>query len=155
LTLICEATEDQHCLPPDGVNNVANLLVVEQEIDELRDLDIVDRDLRLVPFCDDQVLLFGPLHFWTPRGCAIDATAGEVSARKVRLRQSGILEVRPVEVCPGEVRLGEVRLAEVRHGEVRPAEVRPAKVRPAEVRLAEVWTDVGVLMTPRVPGVHA
>src|SRR5262249_19829536 len=39
--------------------------------------------------------------------------------------------------------------------EVRLAEVRSAEVRLGEVRPAEVWTDDGVLATPRVPGVHA
>jgi hypothetical protein len=34
-------------------------------------------------------------------------------------------------------------------------EVRIAEVRIAEVRLAQVRTDVGVLTTPRVPGIHA
>ena len=59
----------------------------------------------------------------------MDATAGEISARKVRFHQGGTKEVRP-------------------------AEVRPAEVRPAEVRPLEVWTDVGVLITPRIPGVR-
>src|SRR6516165_6776192 len=45
----------------DGVDDVANLLVVEQQIDELRDLDVVDGDLGLIPRCDDQVLLLGTL----------------------------------------------------------------------------------------------
>src|SRR5262249_53051637 len=49
----------------------------------------------------------------------------------------------------------EVRLAEVRPMEVRPMEVPPMEVRIAEVRLAQVRTDVGVLTTPRVPGIHA
>ena len=39
--------------------------------------------------------------------------------------------------------------------EVRPSEVRPAELRPSEVRPAEVRTDVGVLITPGVPSVHA
>jgi hypothetical protein len=38
---------------------------------------------------------------------------------------------------------------------IRPAEVRPAEVRLVEVRLAEVRQDVGVRLTPRVPGGHA
>ena len=48
----------------------------------------------------------------------------------------------------------ELRLAEVRPAEVRPAEVCRAEVRPAEVRPAEIGMDVGVLLTPRVPGIH-
>ena len=44
----CEATQDQHHLGSDGVDDVADLLVVEQEIDELRDLDVIDGDLGLI-----------------------------------------------------------------------------------------------------------
>jgi hypothetical protein len=36
---------------------------VEQEIDELRDLNIIDGDRRLVLLRDDQVLLLGPVQF--------------------------------------------------------------------------------------------
>jgi hypothetical protein len=58
-----EATQQEHALLSDGVDDVAYLLVVEHEIDELRDLDVVDGNLGLVPTCDDQVLLLDPLQF--------------------------------------------------------------------------------------------
>ena len=50
-----------------------------------------------------------------------------------------------MEISPGEVRSNEVRLAEVRAEEVGLEEVRPAELR----------QDIGVLVTPRVPGLHA
>ena len=56
-----EPPEQQHALSTDRVDDVAYLLVVEQEIDELRHLDVIDGDLGLVPMCDDQVLLLGSL----------------------------------------------------------------------------------------------
>jgi hypothetical protein len=60
--------EDQHRLGCDRVDHIPDLLVVEQEIDELRDLDVVDRDLGLVRVCDDQVLLLCVLaELQTPR----------------------------------------------------------------------------------------
>ena len=37
-----EATEDQHRLGGDGVDHVANFLVIKHEVDELRDLDVID-----------------------------------------------------------------------------------------------------------------
>ena len=124
---------------------------MEQEIDELRDLNVIDGDPGLVRTCDDQVLLLSPLQLQTPRGYAVDATAGEISVRKVRIHQDGNLEVRPGEVRQAEVRVAQVRQHEVRLAEVRPAEVRPeevhlgevrrAEVRPAEVRPAEVRLD--------------
>jgi hypothetical protein len=47
---------------------------------------------------------------------------------------------------------GEWHLVPVRPAEVRPAEVRFFEFRIGEVRPSEVRTDVGVLLTPRVPG---
>jgi hypothetical protein len=58
---LSEATQQEHALLSDGVDDVANLLVVEQEIDELRDLDVIDGDLGLERRCDDQVLLLSSL----------------------------------------------------------------------------------------------
>jgi len=40
-----EAAQQEHAFLSDGVDDVANILVIQHEIDELRDLDIVDRDL--------------------------------------------------------------------------------------------------------------
>ena len=49
---------------------------------------------------------------------------------------------------------GVFRPAEVRVEEFRLAEVRPVEVRRAEVRRAEVRTDIAVLVTPGVLGIH-
>src|SRR5262249_49325156 len=46
----------------------------------------------------------------------------------------------------------EVRPAEVRPPEVRLAEVRTTEVRQYEVRLAKVRLDIGIPVTPSVPG---
>ena len=59
--------QQEHAFLSDGVDDVANLLVVQQEIDELRDLDVVDRDLGLAITCDDQVLLSSPSSLNTAR----------------------------------------------------------------------------------------
>jgi hypothetical protein len=56
-----EAAQQEHAFFSDGVDDVANLLVVEQEIDELRDLNVIDGDRGLILICDDQVLLLGSL----------------------------------------------------------------------------------------------
>jgi hypothetical protein len=56
-------TEDQHRLGSDGVDHIANFLVMKHEVDELRDLNVVDGDRRLVQRCDDQILLFSPVQF--------------------------------------------------------------------------------------------
>src|SRR5262245_18567138 len=58
-------------------------------------------------------------------------------------------EVRPEKVCPCEIRLDKVR-----PGQVRVPEVRPAEVRSEEVRIGEVRADIGVFVTPLVPGGH-
>src|SRR5215213_7278173 len=53
LSLFCEATEDQDRLLSDGVDDVADLLIVQQQIDELRNFDFVNGDLGLAIWCDD------------------------------------------------------------------------------------------------------
>ncbi len=44
LTVVRKAPEDKHGLRYDGVDNVADFLVVEQQMDELRDLDVINCD---------------------------------------------------------------------------------------------------------------
>src|SRR5215472_7407478 len=58
-----KAAQQEHALLSNGVDDVAYLLVVEQEIDELRDLDVVDGYCGFVMARDDQVLLFGPVQY--------------------------------------------------------------------------------------------
>src|SRR5215467_6381365 len=123
-----ETPKDEYRLLSDGVDDVADFRIIEQEIDELRDLDVVDGDGGLILICDDQVLLLGSLQLYAPCGYAVDATVGEVCTRKV-----GMVEARPEEVSPAEV---------------RPAEVCLAEARLAEVRLVEVRTSARVLITP-------
>jgi hypothetical protein len=68
----------------ETIPDATNPLVVQQEVDGLRDLDVVDGDRGFVPICDDQVLLLGPaVQPQTPSGYTMDATASEISARKV------------------------------------------------------------------------
>jgi len=45
LQLVREATKDQHRFGGDGVNDITDFRVIEQQIDEPCDLDIVDGDL--------------------------------------------------------------------------------------------------------------
>src|SRR3954469_6306706 len=71
-TLLREAAEDQHRLGGDRVDDVADLLVVEQQVYELRNLDVIDGDLGLVARGDDQVLLLRSLHFDSPRCYAVN-----------------------------------------------------------------------------------
>jgi len=71
----------------------------------------------------------------------------EVRLAKVRLAEVRLAEARPLEVRPSEVRPAEVRLAKVRL-----AEVRTTEVRQYEVRLAKVRLDIGIPVTPSVPG---
>jgi hypothetical protein len=58
-----EATQNQHRLGSNGVDHVTNFLVVKRELDELRDLNVIDGDFGLAPRCDEQVLLLRPLQF--------------------------------------------------------------------------------------------
>src|SRR6516165_1697833 len=61
---LSEAAQQKHAFLSDGVDHVADLLVVEQEMDELRDLNVVDGDLGLIRVpCNDQVMLLDPFQF--------------------------------------------------------------------------------------------
>src|SRR5437667_52883 len=71
--------------------------------------------------------------FRPPCRYAVDAAAGEVSTREVRVHQAGRLEVRPAEVRPGEVGPVEVCLHQVRPVELRPAE--EMHCMPIDIRL--------------------
>src|SRR3954453_7002089 len=55
-----ETPKDEYCLLSDGVDDVADFRIIQQEIDELRDLDVVDGNLGLVPRRDNQILLLSP-----------------------------------------------------------------------------------------------
>jgi hypothetical protein len=57
--LIGEATEDQHPLGGDNFGDLTNFLIIQDEANKLRDLDIIDKNLRLVLRCNDQILLLG------------------------------------------------------------------------------------------------
>ena len=48
LALVREAAEDQDDLRGDGVDDVANPFIVEEQIDELGDLKVVDSDVGFV-----------------------------------------------------------------------------------------------------------
>jgi hypothetical protein len=51
---------------------MADLLVVEQQVDELGDLQVVDGDLGFVVRRDDQVLLLRPVQLQVPRRDSIN-----------------------------------------------------------------------------------
>ena len=80
-----EAAEDQHHLGGDGVDHVADPLVVEQQVDELGHLEVVDGDLGLVLPGDDQVGLPCSLQVEVPGGYAVNAAAREIGIAQVRM----------------------------------------------------------------------
>ena len=44
---------------PSSSTPLANFFVVQQQVNELRDLDVIDGDFRLAKLGDHQVVLFG------------------------------------------------------------------------------------------------
>ena len=55
LPLRSEASQDQHSFPPNRVENVSDLLIVEHQINELGYFQVIDRYRRLVFGGNDQV----------------------------------------------------------------------------------------------------
>jgi hypothetical protein len=76
----------------------------------------------------------------------MDATAGEVSASKVRVQEEGAVGIRPAEVAELCLDL----LDETRPGEVRLPQVRQPKIRLVEFRAAEGASLRSA--PPRTPG---
>ena len=58
-----EAAEDQHYFRGDCVDDAADLLIVEEQVNELRELDVIDGDLGLIRRGNHEVALFCPSSF--------------------------------------------------------------------------------------------
>jgi hypothetical protein len=56
-SLLGKPAENQHSFGCNCVDDVANLLVVKEQVDELGNFDVVDGDSRLIMRSYDQVLL--------------------------------------------------------------------------------------------------
>ncbi len=56
----CETTEDEHDFRGNGIDDIADPFVVEDEVDELGDLEIIYRDLRLPGCGNNEVRLDSP-----------------------------------------------------------------------------------------------
>ena len=131
LALGGEAAQDQHDLGGDGVNDVAELLVVDDQVQELRDLEAVHRDRRLGVRGDDQVGLLRVLvEVQVPGGDAVDAAAAE----------GGSVQARPDQAHEAQVGTHERRPAEVGFVQVRAVEVGPPAVGSAQGGAVEVGT---------------
>src|SRR6516225_1552357 len=122
----------------------------------------------VISACEVRVHQYGRFEIRHAEVRAAEVRPAEARLSEVRTGERRPAEVRPVEVRPWEARLADARVDEVCPAEVRPAEVRPAEVRPGkvplaeirpgeslgEVRIAKICKEVGVLVTPCVPGVH-
>ena len=76
LPLRCEAPQDQHHLSGERVDYVPHVFVVEDGMDELGNLEIVDRDGAFVGPSDAKVPLLRSREIDVPRGAAVDKRIG-------------------------------------------------------------------------------
>src|SRR5262249_22326205 len=125
----------------DGVDNVANLLVVEQEINELRDLDVVDFDFEFptstdrLSVQDAKAFLYSSVELQIPGRQTIYGALLELRVSAVRPRQLhplqvglnqlglpeiGFIQVRSTEVCIGKISVIAFGLREDRLVKARP-----------------------------------
>jgi hypothetical protein len=71
-----EPSQQQHAFPADGVDDVAYLLVVKQQVNKLSDFDVVDGDVGFTLARNHQVSLFRALaEPNVPCGYTVDAAA--------------------------------------------------------------------------------
>src|SRR5436190_8889824 len=139
----CKTPKDEHALLPNGVNNITNFRVFEQQVNELCNLKIINRDFRLTSRCDDKVHLCGSFKLYIPCRDTVNRTLcqgsfAQVCFNEVGSAEVGIAEVGFVKVGSAEVGSVEVGIAEVGSVEVGIAEVGSAESGFAEVSSAEV-----------------
>src|SRR5262249_22021298 len=107
--LRCETTEDKNHLGCDRVDDVANLVAVHEQINELSNLEIVDCDHRVIRKRYDKVALSCAGQFYSPRRNPKYVRAGEVRRSQVGFEQRRTDEPSAGECCTSEVRRVELR----------------------------------------------
>ena len=100
-----ERCEDR--LPAHRLDDVADALVVEEEIEELRDREVVRRD-GVLPFrCDEQISLDGSAEVDVPCGDAV-----HLASRQVRADCDGFTEIGSVQLRAAQVGIGQIDAAQ-------------------------------------------
>ena len=85
-SILGKAAKNQHRLGCDCVDHITNLLVVKKQINELSDLDVVDRDNWLAIRSYGEILLVCLIvHFYIPHRTAINADSGQRRTANIRL----------------------------------------------------------------------
>jgi hypothetical protein len=125
-----EPPKNQDALLADGVDDLTNLLVMEEQRNKLSDIEVTHGDRSFIARGDDQIPLAGPFQLYPPNGNPIDATVCGVRLLKIGSNQYGCLKC-----CSGEIRPGEVCIEENRPDEECPSEVCPGKICSREICL--------------------
>src|SRR5208283_5686741 len=83
-----EAAENEHHFGSDGVNDTADFLVIQKQVDELRHFQIVNLDRGFVVTRDHQVRLDSSFQPYVPRGDSIYVTSRQICSFRVSVDQS-------------------------------------------------------------------
>lgn len=108
LPLRGETAQDQHSLRRQRVERTADALVRQQQVRELRHVEVVDVNRGLARFGDEQVLLDGIGDVHAPGGDTVDTAldqlgAGEICLHQVRAVQERARQIGALQRCPAQV----------------------------------------------------
>src|SRR6266536_2542404 len=101
-SLRSKSTENKDRFRGHGVNNITNFGIVQQEVNELCNLEIINRDGWLTCGCDRQIKLFGSIKLYVPGRDAVNGT----------ILQSGLGDICSDYICSAEVSSAEVSSAD-------------------------------------------
>src|SRR6266496_4520917 len=132
--LRCEASKNEDGFPGNGVDDITNFLIVEQQVNELSNFEVINRDHGFIFGSNDKVVLFGTFQLDIPHRNAMNGAARQVSALQIgsdekSFIESGSLQIGFHQVCFRQIRSHKLCSIELRLAEIRPAQVLPPKIR--------------------------
>jgi hypothetical protein len=83
-----EPPQQKNSLLADRIDDIADFLVMKEQVNELADFDVIDGDVGLIRPGDHQVALFCSLELQVPCRNPINKTAREIRGRQVRTHQA-------------------------------------------------------------------
>src|ERR1039458_7769517 len=124
-----EAAKDEDDLGRYGVDDVADLLVVQQQVDELGDFEAIHGNGRFICRCNDQISLNCAIQVHIPRSDSIDTTTRKIRIPKVSAHEDRVFNL---------VNATEVETTEIRTSEIRPIKDSALDVGSSKISVLEV-----------------
>src|SRR5260370_17278205 len=72
-----KAPKDEHDLLPNGINDITNFRVVQQQVNKLSDLKVINGNSRFIRRCNHKVFWFCAFYFHLPLTYPINPTIAQ------------------------------------------------------------------------------